>query len=206
MKKNPLASVAVVIIATLIVAGAVYAFSANREKAKVPEEPAAQGAVGNNSGLANPASVYCGEQGGASEIRSNADGSQSGVCQFADGSECDEWAFYRGECQPGNSGNNPEKSTQEAVTGLIAEKYGRPADSVEIEVMADTGTFAKGSVRYTDEPGGGLWFAAKTANGWELAFDGNGIIPCEAANRYDFPTDMVPQCIDTGNENNLIVR
>ena len=52
-------------------------------------------------GLANPASIYCGEQGGTLEIRSDAVGNQSGVCVFADGSECDEWAFFRGECAPG---------------------------------------------------------------------------------------------------------
>jgi putative hemolysin len=50
--------------------------------------------------MPNPASVYCEEQGYKSEIRTAADGSQSGVCIFPDGSECDEWAYYRGECAP----------------------------------------------------------------------------------------------------------
>lgn len=54
-------------------------------------------------GLANPASVYCEEQGGTLEIRSDADGGQYGVCIFADGSECEEWAHFRGECQPSDS-------------------------------------------------------------------------------------------------------
>jgi putative hemolysin len=56
----------------------------------------------SGAGLANPASVYCEEQGGRVEIRTAADGSQSGACIFPDGSECDEWAFYRGECGPGD--------------------------------------------------------------------------------------------------------
>ena len=51
-------------------------------------------------GMANPASVYCAENGGNSEIRTDENGGQYGVCVFSDGSECDEWAFYRGECQP----------------------------------------------------------------------------------------------------------
>ncbi len=51
-------------------------------------------------GMPNPASVYCEEQGGQLEIRSDADGGQYGVCIFSDGSECDEWAFFRGECKP----------------------------------------------------------------------------------------------------------
>ena len=43
---------------------------------------------------------YCVEQGFKSEIRTAADGSQSGVCIFPDGSECDEWAYFHSECGP----------------------------------------------------------------------------------------------------------
>lgn len=52
-------------------------------------------------GMPNPASVYCDEQGGKLDIRKDAQGGEYGVCVFADGSECDEWAFFRGECKPG---------------------------------------------------------------------------------------------------------
>ena len=50
--------------------------------------------------LPNPASVYCEEQGYRVEIRTDDEGNQHGVCVFPDGSECDEWAFFRGECGP----------------------------------------------------------------------------------------------------------
>lgn len=63
------------------------------------EDPTAQTTVG----MANPASVYCDEQGYVLEIRTEADGDQYGVCIFPDGSECEEWAFYREECSPGDS-------------------------------------------------------------------------------------------------------
>jgi putative hemolysin len=53
-------------------------------------------------GLPNPASVFCEQQGGRLEIRSDDSGGQVGVCIFADGSECEEWAFFRSECQPGS--------------------------------------------------------------------------------------------------------
>lgn len=56
--------------------------------------------------LPNPASVYCVEQGGELDLRTDAEGGQVGVCVFADGSECDEWALYRGECAP--AGEAPE--------------------------------------------------------------------------------------------------
>jgi len=54
----------------------------------------------SDAGLPNPASVYCQEQGYVLEIRSDEEGNQYGVCVFPDGSECDEWAFFRGECGP----------------------------------------------------------------------------------------------------------
>ncbi|MFH1306373.1 MAG: DUF333 domain-containing protein [Candidatus Micrarchaeota archaeon] len=51
-------------------------------------------------GMPNPASVYCGENNGTLEMR-EAEGGTVGFCIFSDGSECEEWAFYRGECSPG---------------------------------------------------------------------------------------------------------
>ncbi|MBK9055868.1 MAG: DUF333 domain-containing protein [Chloroflexi bacterium] len=58
--------------------------------------------------MPNPASAFCQEQGYQSEIRTATDGSQYGVCIFPDGSECDEWAYYRGECGPtSQNGNTP---------------------------------------------------------------------------------------------------
>lgn len=44
-------------------------------------------------GMANPASVFCEEQGGVSIIKDEADG-QVGYCQLADGTEVEEWEFF----------------------------------------------------------------------------------------------------------------
>jgi putative hemolysin len=57
----------------------------------------------DGTGMANPASVYCIEQGGKNIIVTDSQGGQSGLCVFADNSSCDEWAFYRGECEKGRS-------------------------------------------------------------------------------------------------------
>jgi putative hemolysin len=59
------------------------------------------------SGMPNPASVYCEQNGNKLEIHTAADGSQSGVCVFPDGNTCDEWAYFRGECNPTASGGGP---------------------------------------------------------------------------------------------------
>lgn len=64
--------------------------------------------------MPNPASAYCEQQGFDSEIRTAADGSQAGYCLFPDGSECDEWAYFRGECGP----TAQLKSTAEISTAL----------------------------------------------------------------------------------------
>ncbi|MGV8169276.1 MAG: DUF333 domain-containing protein [Candidatus Nanoarchaeia archaeon] len=49
-----------------------------------------------NTQIANPASVFCEENGGTLEIRTNNDG-QIGYC-LLDGRACEEWALFRGEC------------------------------------------------------------------------------------------------------------
>ena len=53
--------------------------------------------------VANPASVYCEQQGGEVVITTDDQGGQGGTCRFPDGSQCEEWAYYRGECTPGES-------------------------------------------------------------------------------------------------------
>ena len=67
--------------------------------------------------MPNPASVYCKQNGNKLEIRTAADGSQSGVCVFPDGSTCDEWAYFRGECGPA-----AQKSPTPAMTVEATQK------------------------------------------------------------------------------------
>ena len=47
--------------------------------------------------LANPASVNCEQKGGKLEIV-EGEGGQQGICVLPDGTRCDEWAYFRGEC------------------------------------------------------------------------------------------------------------
>ena len=83
--------------------------------AAAPAAPAATAAAADaatpeaaqeGAGMANPASVYCEQNGGKLEIRDET-GGQVGYCMFADGSECEEWAYMRGECKPGESKGSP---------------------------------------------------------------------------------------------------
>ena len=52
-------------------------------------------------GMPNPASVFCGKAGGNTEIKKDASGGEYGMCTFANGTTCEEWALFRGEgCKP----------------------------------------------------------------------------------------------------------
>jgi putative hemolysin len=62
--------------------------------------------------IANPAAVYCQEQDFTYQIRTNDDGSQSGVCILADGTECDDWAFFNGTCPSPISDATPTEVVQ----------------------------------------------------------------------------------------------
>jgi putative hemolysin len=92
--------------------------------------------------MPNPASVYCNEQGNKLEIRTAADGSQSGVCVFPDGSTCDEWAYFRGEC-----GSAPQKSPTHAMTVEVTTEAsgGGPGGSNNSGGKASGGYMAPGT-------------------------------------------------------------
>ncbi|MDD5431044.1 MAG: DUF333 domain-containing protein [Candidatus Pacebacteria bacterium] len=64
-------------------------------------QPTEQCANDEKVNLANPASVNCEEKGGELEIK-NIEGGQIGICGFSDGTRCEEWAYFRGECKAGN--------------------------------------------------------------------------------------------------------
>ena len=88
--------------------------------------------------LANPAAVYCSEQGYTVEIRTDAEGGQYGVCIFPDGSECDTWAFYRGECSPGSAGAPSAQATSSPPTeepGINVVTLAGLANTIQVEIL-----------------------------------------------------------------------
>jgi putative hemolysin len=121
--------------------------------------------VEDGAEVANPASVYCEEQGGTVEIVETDDG-QVGVCVLDDGRECEEWAYYRGECVPG---------ADEAMTTVelyfTNEGLGDPCGEVfpvDRQVPADTpaveavAALLAGPTQDELAQGYGGWFSAET--------------------------------------------
>lgn len=45
--------------------------------------------------IANPASVYCVQQGGQVQIMRDANGAERGFCRLEDGKRIDEWEYFR---------------------------------------------------------------------------------------------------------------
>ncbi len=78
--------------------------------------------------IANPASQYCVDHGGTLEIRKSAEGNEVGICVFPNGSECEEWAYYRGQCQPTLQSAKPTRivfepgATSASVEGEVTDK------------------------------------------------------------------------------------
>ena len=97
--------------------------------------------------MPNPASAYCVEQGFTSEIRTAADGSQSGVCIFPDGSECDEWAYFRSECGPTVPETEAENTSMyagwvEYVESNYGFKFRYPPEwTAELDLRNDSMTY-----------------------------------------------------------------
>jgi putative hemolysin len=87
-----------------------------------PPTPAPNSSVTDipQAGLPNPASVNCEQNGNKLEIRTAADGSQSGICIFPDGSSCEEWAYFRGECGETDQ-INPTPAIAFEATGIPKE-------------------------------------------------------------------------------------
>ena len=96
-------------------------------------------------GLANPASVYCGEQGGQVVIKTDGTGGQYGVCLFDDNRQCEEWAMMRGDCPIGGlkiTGYLTEPARFCAISGGTYDITANSGESNE----TGTCTFANGVV------------------------------------------------------------
>lgn len=90
----------------------------------------------------NPASVYCEKTGNELEIQTAPDGSQAGVCVFPDGSTCDEWAYFRGECGPTAQEDTAPSATVETTPNASG---GGPGGGSSAQEDGSGGYIAPGS-------------------------------------------------------------
>ncbi len=90
-----------IIMGICLVAGLLVAGCTQEAPAQVPATTTPMVTAPASVGMANPASVNCGKIGGNVEIKKDAQGNEYGMCTFANGTSCEEWALFRNEgCQP----------------------------------------------------------------------------------------------------------
>ena len=92
----------------------------------------------------------------------------------------------------------PIMNDEQAVAAALAEKLGQPADQLGVSFAAITGQHAMGGVS------NGYYLAVNQGDGWQIVYDGQATPPCRDVEQYQFPTDMVPECLDEGGQ--LVVR
>lgn len=98
-----------------------------------------------------------------------------------------------------------KEAAEEAIKEALAQKYAKDANEVDLSLSQIISSHAKGLVKFAGEIGGGWWLAAKVDDEWVIAADGNGTVPCEPVELYNFPPDFVPECWDEG-ANQLLTR
>ena len=185
--------VLILVLILVTIGTGIFFFSVNKDKLTNVDDSSVANSITPAdtplANMANPASVYCSEHSGQSVIRTASDGSQSGVCVFEDGNECDEWLFFRGEC----IASSPVPGTEKAVQSFLANKYKRPIAEVKITIQKEAPGFAAGSVLFgQDGQGeGGMWLAV-AGNQWDVVWDGNGSIDCnKMRQQYGFPDSIL---------------
>lgn len=131
MKKKTLWLTAVLWIGTLLLAGCnSWTETSNQQE--------------QNVWIANPASVYCEENGGTLVLE---DGSW--LCMFEDESYCEEWSYQRWECQPGDiyyntiDENDYIVDEEENIDVILPEWAKTSLTNEELEEIIDT-HFPKG--------------------------------------------------------------
>ena len=128
------------LLVILMIAGALLATACGGEPTDGapdgrPSTDESQGPYESPLDMPNPASKHCRDQGYQLELRTDADGT-TGYCVFPDGSECEEWAFYRGECGPADDTfTSPVELANPASTHCETQGY-----TLEMRTDDDGGT------------------------------------------------------------------
>ncbi len=99
---------------------------------------------------------------------------------------------------------SPTSDETPQIEEAIFNLTGLDPTKVEITVNKNTGQFATGDIKELEAVGGAYWLAAKVAGKWMGVYAGQASPTCNEISPYNFPKDMVPECLD--NSNNVIQR
>ncbi|MFH0942630.1 MAG: hypothetical protein V1810_00465, partial [Candidatus Beckwithbacteria bacterium] len=85
----------------------------------------------------------------------------------------------------------------ELIKQAIYDLTGLTAAKAEVTISKQIGNFATGGIKEYEAVGGAYWLAAKTNSGWVGVYDGQSQPECSQIETYDFPAEMVPECLNS---------
>lgn len=97
---------------------------------------------------------------------------------------------------------SPDPTVDETalIKQAVFRKTGLNEDNAEVTININIGRHAKGNIKEKETVGGAYWLAAKTSSGWVCVYDGQAHPACSQIAPYDFPRDMVSECLGAGGE------
>ena len=98
----------------------------------------------------------------------------------------------------------PSPDDFSAIRAALMTKTGIEKDNIQVSISQNTGQHAKGTVKDKNDVGGGYFLAAKVGETWIIVYDGQSQPTCSQINSYNFPKEMVPECLDSGG--NVVTR
>lgn len=84
----------------------------------------------------------------------------------------------------------------EAIKNAVLAKLGSDETKVQVTVSIIEGNYAKGGIRELEAVGGAYFLAAKKGGVWRVVYDGQASPFCSDIASYNFPQDMIPECLD----------
>lgn len=143
----------------------------------------------NNVSIANPASTYCVENGGELEMRKDEDGGEYGVCVFKNGKECEEWDFFRKECD-----SECFEVENKAILILVLKEEGLDENTCNYssKIYKDDENFYYGIINEDD-------FIYDLENR-DLIFMGRDLPECEILDEKEVPIGIVNMCFNDSGE------
>ncbi len=70
----------------------------------------------------------------------------------------------------------------------------------EVTINRRVANHATGNIKEYEAVGGAYWLAAKTTSGWVAVYAGQAQPECAKIEGYDFPKDMVPECLNSAGK------
>ena len=91
-------------------------------------------------------------------------------------------------------------SIEEQLTTFFSNKFNKPIADANLTVSQNTGTHASGGIVFQGEMGGGMWLDHIDGDIWIVDYDGNGNIPCQDVEPFNYPSSILTECWDDTNQ------